>query len=79
MDNTNFRDNLKRDTVRQTTERGLSCPGDLSAHLIYQWTKQYSSPPKNSAMEQTDEIRPLKRGLALVTEERDIYSRRIIG
>ena len=75
MGKTNFSDDFKRDAVAQITERGypvseVSKRLGVSPHSLYAWKKKFSAPYGGD--DKDAEIRPLKRDLTRVTEERDL-------
>jgi len=78
MGKANFSDDLKRDAVRQITERGypvaeVSKRLGVSQHSLYEWKKKFSQP--SGGDDKDAEIRRLKRELTRVTEERDILKK----
>ena len=81
MGKTNFAEEFKQDAVKQITERRYSVADVskrlwVSSHPLCGWMKRYGALGKASPKDdQTVEIRRLKRGLARVTEERDILKK----
>ena len=80
MGSGNFSDEFKRDAVAQITERGypvaeVSKRLGVSPHSLYAWKKKFSKPSGSDDVDQTAEIRRLKKELARVTEERDILKK----
>lgn len=72
----NFTEDLKRDAVRQITERGypvaeVSQRLGVSPHSLYEWKKKFGT-SNVKASDEAEEIRRLKKELARVTEEREI-------
>ncbi len=78
----NFSEDFKRDAVHQITVRGhpvreVSERLGVSTHSLYKWMKQYAqAASKASDVNHEAENRRLKRGLAWMTEERDILKKR---
>ncbi len=78
MGKANFSDDLKRDAVRQITEREyfvseVSRRLGISTHFLYAWKKQFSDTLLGD--DKDAEIRRLKRELDRVTEERNILKK----
>lgn len=66
----NFTEELKRDAVRQVTERGypvreVSRRLGVSQHSLYEWKKTFGA-SNGKAGDEADEIRQLKKELARV-------------
>jgi transposase len=79
MSKSNFSEEFKRDAVRQITERGypvaeVSQRLGVSQHSLYEW-KKISSASGSQGNDLSEEIRQLKKELARVTEERDIFKK----
>ncbi len=82
MSGSKFTDEFKRDAVAQVEDRGSPVREvaerlGVSTKSIYAGLKQFSRPAKviEEVDAQVDEIRRLKRDLARVTAERDIYKK----
>ncbi len=76
MSKSNFNEEIKRDAVRQITERGypvaeVSQQLGVSQHSLYEWKKKFAA-SNTKGNDEAEEIRRLKKELARVTEERDI-------
>jgi transposase len=74
----NFAEEFNRDAVAQIVERGypvaeVSQRLGVSQHSLYGWKKKVSKAAVSSDDDREAEIRRLKRELARVTEERDIF------
>lgn len=79
MGKPNFSDAFKRDAVAQITDRGypvaeVSQRLGVSQHSLYAWKRQLAGQVLGDAGKDV-EIRQLKRELARVTEERDIFKK----
>jgi transposase len=71
-----YSDEFKIDAVAQVTERGYSVKDvaerlGISTKSLYTWMAKLSRPQRQT--DQEAEVRRLKKELARVTEERDIY------
>ena len=71
-----YSDEFKIDAVAQVTERGYSVKEvaerlGISTKSLYTWMAKFSRPQRQT--DQEAEVRRLKKELARVTEERDIY------
>lgn len=81
MGTSNYSDEFKRDAVHQITVRGypvreVSQRLGVSTYALYKWLKRFGEPlPKPAATDLEAENRRLKRELARVTEERDIFKK----
>lgn len=74
-----YSDEFKIDAVSQVTERGYSVKEvaerlGISTKSLYTWMAKFSKPQR--VTDQEAEVRRLKKGLARVTEERDILKKR---
>ena len=83
MSGIRFTDEFKRDAVARVVDRGywvaeVSERLGISTKSLYTWKTQFSQPRRVRAetSEQAAEIKRLKRGLARVTEERNILKNR---
>jgi transposase-like protein len=78
MGTSNYSDEFKRDAVRQIRVHGypvreVSRRLGVSSHSLYKWLRLFAErAPKLGSIDHEAENRRLKRGLARVTEWRDI-------
>ena len=80
MGKVHFTEEFKREAVAQIVERGYSAAEvsarlGVSQHSLYAWKKKLSGSKGSSEDNRDVEIRRLKRELARVTEERDIFKK----
>ncbi len=73
-----YSDEFKIDAVAQVTERGypvkeVAARLGISTKSLYTWIAKFSKPKRQT--DQEAEIRRLKKGLARVTEGRDILKK----
>ena len=74
-----YTEEFKQDAVAQVKDRGYSVRDvasrlGISTKSLYDWIKEFSKTPQQS--EQDLEIKKLRKELARVTEERDIFKKR---
>lgn len=72
MGKANCTEEFKRDAVLQITERGYPVAAvpqrlGVSSHSFYEWRKKFGT-SNVKASDEAEEIRPLKKELARITE-----------
>lgn len=80
MSKSTFSEDLKRDAVREITDRGytvagVSQPLGVSQHSVYELKMTFAA-SNSKGNDEAEELRRLKKEWARVTEERDILEKR---